>query len=289
MKKCSVRDIPIIMLVVTAFVLYIGFSTSHVVADTTCSGNQAGNESDDSGTLYIKQGQTFHVNINLPGISNQQLTDIQNGINSWAGTSGISIVYDSSTPGPGVITVNLNSAISEVGYGFWAAGGGSLPGNQITGGTISFNFGFKFACSTGSCLAYDPNAPNADNFLTGVAAHEMGHILGLDNTSDSADPCTQTSTSVMGGACGTNNNGDGMSKPAPTSTSPTSCDKQNIAVQTTAHAISSPPGGGTSRNNPPVPVDGASGSGSGSTGGGSCAEWTDWDDTTYTLTLYSSC
>ena len=219
-----------------------------MVGAADCTGNQATTESNSAGNIYVAQGQAFHVNINLPGISPQQLTDIQNGIKSWAGTSGITIVFDSTPAGPGVVTVGADTSIPSDGQATYHAGGAGYAVNQTNGGNISFNLGYTYACNDGTCKAYDPAKSNADSYLTGLAAHEMGHVLGLFEPTDTQkNPCTQTSTSVMGGQCGTNNLGDPPSGPAPTSISPTDCDKQAVAGQTGAKGstASGPGTGGT--------------------------------------------
>lgn len=271
------------ILMALALAMVLARTDAPVNAQTTCSGNQANNEQVNGSDLYIAKGQTLHVNMNLPGLSQQQLTDIQKGIQSWAGTSGMSIVFDSSAAGPGVITVGLDPKLPDVGFGGFHTAPNQPP-NQVSSGKISFNFGFQMNCTTGTCFAYDPNAPNADNYLTGLAAHEMGHVLGLNDTTDAGECGGQTSTSVMGGACGTNNNGDGISPPTPTSTAPTSCDKQNVQQQTNLNTVT---GGG--KTGGPYVYDPGTGGGTGGGGGTGCYWYDDWNDATNTLTDYFIC
>jgi hypothetical protein len=270
------------------FLLLLILSSGRVNAfqSTACSGNQASNETVSGKDAYVASGQKFTVNINMTGLSPPQTADIQAGISSWAGTSGVQRSFGASAPGPGVITVSASTSIPSVGQGNFSSGGGSYAANQIASGTIQFNFGYTFACSTGTCLAYDPSAANADSYLTGLAAHEMGHVIGLDDTPDSASPCSQTSTSVMGGQCGTNNNGDGLSKPAPTSNAPTSCDKQNVTTQTSNKGIVPPA--------PPSSSGGGGGNGGGGgtghkDGGSICYTYDEWDDGTNSLTNFTEC
>ena len=276
-----------------ATLLFVSGALSHLpnAGAADCSGAQAQNTVDQvSGQyVYVPQGKAFHVNLNaveatLNAASSTALASFEAGIKSWAQTSGITIVFDSSAPGgAGVVTVTNSTTIDSVGMGSASFGGSGVKSNQITGGSIQLNLGFSFPCTTGVCRAYDPQAPNADRELTGLGAHEMGHVLGLQDTTDSENPCTtQKSTSVMGGQCGTNNNGDGMSPAAPTSTTPTNCDKENVQANSSV-GPRAPSGGGSGGGN----VGGGGGGGRG--GGGTCYGYEEWDDSTNTLTYYYVC
>jgi hypothetical protein len=272
------------------------------MASAQCSGAQAQNEQTNATppqNLFVPTGQTFYVNVDAitNAYTTSQAADIVNGINSWAGVNGLNLIFASRPSGFGVITVSPGTNLGSDGfgaaiYGAYPPGGYAAP-NQITSGTIQFDLSYQIQnCANaggGSCSAYDPNAPNADVSLQGTAAHEMGHVLGLDNVNQ--DPCQQTSNSVMGGDCGTNNNGDGQSQSAPTSNGPTDCDKQNVSAQASANSGSGGGGG-----------EGGGGSSSGGTSGGAsnvgggndvpdctASGYEDWDDSTNTLTYYYQC
>jgi hypothetical protein len=253
-----------------------------------CSGDQAPLEA-TTGTppvpLYVAPGQAFHLNVAAlgsgNGFSTQEAADIINGLQEWAGVNGISFDYVSAPPGPGVITVQGGSNSDGVEHTQYNYGDPGYASNQITGGTIQFDLGHVYRDPGGafSYNAYDPNAPNADAYLTSDAAHGMGHVLGLDEVANSG-LSTQTSTSVMGGQIGPNNNGFQGTPPAPTGNTPTDCDKASVVNQGAANTGSGGGGGGNS-------------GGGGGGGGGNCYSWgyEYWDDSTNTLTYYyySSC
>lgn len=252
----------------------------------TCSGPNAPPDKTSSGQeVFVGQGQQFHVNINVPNLDASQVADIQAGINSWVGTSGISFVFDNSPPGPGVISVAADNTIPSDGFGTWSTQASAAP-NQIDQGTILLRLGYAGApCAAGPCLGYSEGAPNSRAYLSGLLAHETGHVLGLTDTPDSANPRTQTSNSVMGAQVGTNNNGDGSAKPAPTSNAPTCCDKQTVAAQTSKKGSPPPSGGGGGHH--PISYEPPPNTGGG--GGGSCYSSDEWDDSSATLTSYTVC
>lgn len=256
-----------------------------------CSGNQAPPEMTNGNPpqpVYVPQGQHFHLNVAaLSNYTSSQAADLINGITAWAGVNGISFDYVSAPPGPGVITVQPGSNLGSIGLGNFFYGGSGAAANQITGGLIQIDLNYVSPNgATGPFSAYDANQPNADTYLTGIGAHEMGHVLGLNDTAD-AGQANQTSTSVMGGSLGTNNNGDAGSKPAPTSNTPTDCDKATVGAQAAANSGSGGGGGGSTG------TGGGDGSGSGGSsgdgGGGGCGGYTEWDDSTNTLTYYGYC
>jgi hypothetical protein len=234
--------------------------------------------------LFVAPGQIFHLNVAAlgsgNGFSTQEAADIINGLQEWAGVNGVNFDYVSAPPGPGVITVQAGTNLPSVEFATPVYGALGFASNQITGGKIQFQLDYMANSGTPNAfLGYDPNAPNADSYLTSDAAHGMGHVLGLDDVAN-AGFSTQTSTSVMGGQIGPNNNGFQGTPPAPTGNTPTDCDKASVANQGAANTGSGGGGGGNS-------------GGGGGGGGGNCYIWgyEYWDDSTNTLTYYyySSC
>ena len=254
-------------------------------AAAQCSGDQAPPETTNGNPpqpVYVAPGQPFHIDISAlsNGFTTSQAADIVNGIMEWANVNGIQFDFVAAAPGPGVITVQAATGLGSDGYGQYNYGGTGYAPNQITGGTISFDLGYvSNACAAGPCLAYDPNALNADAYLMGLAAHEMGHVLGLDDVNN-AGTSQQTSSSVMGGQIGTNNNGDAGTPSDPTSTGPTDCDKATVSTQSTANTSS---GGGSGSG-------GLSGSTGGGGGGGfdcyNSGGYSEWDDGSNSVTYY---
>ena len=112
-------------------------------------------------------------------------------------------------------------------------------GVTLGGVNISFN---KNVQIPGVGPAYDPTLPGAVPFFTGTVAHEIGHVLGLNDTGEV--PCHATSTSVMGPGCATNNQGTALSRPDPTSSAPTDCDKATVAVNISNPLQNGVPSGG---------------------------------------------
>lgn len=253
-----------------------------LAVNAQCTGPQAPVERLPDGTpLYVKPGQNFHLN--LTGLNNlppEQASAILNGLTEWAGINGITFDYSSTTPGsPGTIYVHQGSGFNSDGFGQWSAGGGGYPANQITGGDIQFDLGYVVP-GPPSFPAFDPNGSDAADYLRGLGSHEMGHVLGLNDTPD-AGTQQQTSNSTMGGDLGTNNRGG-----APTSKTPNDCDKQTEKDQGNSAGAAAGSGGGSGGG------DGSGGSGGGGFGGGSggggggCSGYSEWDDSTNTLTYY---
>lgn len=254
-------------------------------SNAQCSTDQAPHETvgNPPQPLFVPPNQNFHLNVSaLSSYPSQQAADIIKGLTEWAGVNGITFDYVSAAPGPGVITVQSGSNFGSTGSGQWNSGGSGAANNQITGGTISFDLGY---IAPGGFPGFDANLPNADNYLVGLAAHEMGHILGLDDIPN-ASTSGQTSTSVMGGQIGTNNNGMGNTPPNPTSTAPTDCDKSSVSSGSNGTG-----GGGGGSSSGDGSGDGSGGGGSaGDGGGGDCGGgYQEFDDSTNTVTYYGYC
>lgn len=215
------------------------------------------------------------------GFSTSETADIINGLQEWFGVGGIRFDFLSASPGPDVITVQAGTNLPSIEFAIYSYGGSGVAPNQITGRTIGFQL--NYVDPVASYSAYDPNAPNADSYLSGTAAHGLGHILGLNDVGN-AGLSTQTSTSVVGGQIGPNNNGFQGTPPAPTSNTPTDCDKSSVRIQSAANTSSA--SGGSSNSG----GDGGSGSDGygGGSGGGGCysSGYTYWDDTRNSLTYY---
>lgn len=262
-------------------------------ASVPCIGNPAPFSGDST---YLAPNTTLHVNINLPGLSPTLMEDVQAGISSWAGTDGLEIVFDNST-GPGSVSVTASSTLDALGQGQaiqggYAPGATPSPGNQITGGNIILNLGFVMSCFSGPCAAFNPNFPNADYFLQGLLAHEMGHVLGLGDAVAHTAGCTVQSNSAMGGQCGTNDLGDGNSPPSGRGSTPNDCDKAKVISEASAYPPIPPlvPSRNGPLPRPPGPVPPGVPPPTGGAGTDTPCYITDvWDDSTSTLYEYSNC
>ncbi len=241
------------------------------------------------------------------GFNNGEPLTVAAAVNSWFAAGGalanqnITVNYLASDPGANASnTIRIVVDPSAVPTGNIAYTGWSTnDAGEIDHATISFNKNATFTSASGQpALMYDPVQPNATPALQGDVAHELGHGFGLKDATNSNghnsadDPaCHSTSDSVMGQSCGTNNNGDGMSPPDPSSVTPTNCDnstvQKNITSPSTNGAIwnSAPPGGGTEGGGGVYSGGGDGGSGQSTT----CYTWEEWDPETNTLTSYTQC
>lgn len=213
-----------------------------------------------------------------PSFTTAEQLEATQAVQSWSQSLSGSPLYinvNFITSDPGANTSNTVRILNQpsgspdsLAYTSYSASANSL----ITAATVSINRGRMFVSADGSSkLAYDPTLPSGAQFFTGTIAHEMGHVLGLADSGE--DPCHGTSTSVMGPGCGTNNQGDGSSKPDPTSIAPTTCDKSTV-LENIEHPLtngsSANGGGGISSDTGGV----LSGNGSKLV----CHVWQDYDD-----------
>jgi hypothetical protein len=221
-------------------VMTFGFEAlDGVHAQSSCT-----NPPSSSSGEYVAANTQLTIYID-PSFLQQEITGIKAAISNWSGQTALTsnnITMTITTTDPGADSQNsvriLNSAAgSPKSVAYTQTNQVATPSGVSTGQvhnfTISFNRGFMYDNNT---PAYDPQASNAQSFITKVFDHEFGHGFGLtditppnDPSTGKPDPCLETpGASVMNGDCGTND-ASGMEP-----NSVTSCDNAivNLATQT---------------------------------------------------------
>lgn len=245
---------------------------------------------------YKVNGRAYHwdggtpssphvINIYLdPGLTSAEGLEAAQAIQSWFQSSVMvnnNITANFVTSDPGPVSNAIRFKLDSTAYpdDFMRTEAPANDSGSIIGSTTYINRGAMFAtASGGTALDYDPTLPSAANFFTGSVGHEVGHALGLADRQE--PPCGATSTSIMGDACGTNNQGDGSSPPNPASITPTSCDRGTVNINIVSPGSNGGPDPNEPTSLPPAP---------GPSGSYVCSSFDDWDETTATLIDYSYC
>ena len=265
---------------------FLSFSSPSTQAQT-CSGTTTptlnGNSWADNGT------KSLYVDPNLPPAIQASIRQAASDFATQTGQSISILPAGSADPGSSTqdaIRFMNNAAGSPNNFAYT----GSVDIYSATGvdtkkqvsATISLNVEYDIApASNGSPAvpAYDPNQPNAAQYVYDVTLHELGHAYGLKDAPVPLDPTTglpnyeiqPAGASIMNGSFNTNDQGphinsDGQEVPGGIgATSVQSCDLQQINnAQTVATPpTTTPPSGSTGSGS-----GGGSGSGSGGGGGG---------------------
>lgn len=194
-------------------------------------------------------------------LTKNEIQDIQAAVSAWASASGVAgnnITFSSIVVGPAPAnTMNVISFVNNpsgstnnLAYTnpLLVKNSQGQNTNQIGAATVNLNKGYKFNGAAGPTLQYNPNGKNPDGFFTSAMEHELGHALGLDHpagTSDTTNWCQYSAaTSIMDGACGQNDQGDGTAPGGKLPATVTNCDKTVQNNNETSGKQSGPTGGG---------------------------------------------
>lgn len=266
-----------------------------------------------NGKSWATQGsKSLYIDPNLPAAMQTQIK--QAATNFAAQTDEAITILPAGSADPGTSTQNAIRFLNTPAPGqtaFAHTDGADIhtsqgaDTNQQVSSTTTFDTAAMLVPASGSApaiLDYDPNQPNASQFVYDATLHELGHTFGLDDEPVPTDPTTgqpnyalqAAGASIMNGFMNTNDQGPHGSENAPQpggigATGVQPCDKQQINSINPPPPPPPPSGGGPSKGSGggPVPVD--NGGGNGDSGGGSCGGYQEWDDQTNTLTWYYGC